>query len=199
MSKDVTACKRRWALAKYPNFASKGAHQCSLNNKKRIKDLILKKEILVAFSKPNPSSMISPRSVGVIALGGEDAAPGVSYLCAAVFASSTPAPCIHVRTAFMPAPMGSSFKVLPLLWMLSWIPNMKTGTLTLPSRRCAIPFSGAHLPCVKEREGEIWQLSAQVEKSLETSTDPVVSKREKRPQGMWKQDAVFPNVPSVYW
>lgn len=38
-------------------------------------------------------------------------------------------------------------------------------------------------------------------KSLETNTDPVDSKREKRPrciQGMWKQDAVSPNVPSVY-
>lgn len=46
-----------------------------------------------------------------------------SYLCAAVEASSRPAPCIHERTAFMP-PIGSSFMLLPLLWMLSWIPNM---------------------------------------------------------------------------
>lgn len=42
----------------------------------------------------------------------------LSYLCAAVVASSRPAPCIHERTAFMP-PIGSSFMVLPLLWMLS--------------------------------------------------------------------------------
>lgn len=60
--------------------------------------------------------------------------PGVSaaprtpraHLWAAVLASSTPAPCIHVRTAFIPATMGSSFILLPLLWMLSWMPNIKT-------------------------------------------------------------------------
>lgn len=122
----------------------------------------------------------------VIALGGEGSAPGVSYLCAAVFASSTPAPCIHVRTAFMPAPMGSSFKVLPLLWMLSWIPNMKMGTLTLPSRRCAIPFSGAHLPCVKEREGEIWQLSAQIERVWKQTQIPSIP-RGKRDRDVFKE------------
>lgn len=49
---------------------------------------------------------------------------GAAYLCAAVLASRTPAPCIHVRTAFIPAPRGSSFMLLPLRWMLSWIPNM---------------------------------------------------------------------------
>lgn len=171
--------QKKVSFGEVPKLCIQRSASMLTKQQKANKRLNPEKEILVAFSKPNPSSMINPRSVGVIALGGEDAAPGVSYLCAAVFASSTPAPCIHVRTAFMPAPMGSSFKVLPLLWMLSWIPNMKTGTLTLPSRLCAIPFSGAHLPCVKEREGEIWQLSAQVEKSLETSTDPIVSKREK--------------------
>lgn len=48
--------------------------------------------------------------------------PG-AHLWAAVLASSTPPPCIHPRTAFMP-PSGSSFRLLPLRWMLSWIPNM---------------------------------------------------------------------------
>lgn len=57
-----------------------------------------------------------------------------AYLWAAVFASNTPAPCIHVRTAFIPAPMGSSFILLPLLWMLSWIPNMKTDSCHRLSR-----------------------------------------------------------------
>lgn len=52
--------------------------------------------------------------------------PPRAHLWAAVLASSTPAPCIHVRTAFMPATMGSSFILLPLLWMLSWMPNIKT-------------------------------------------------------------------------
>lgn len=51
--------------------------------------------------------------------------PPQAHLWAAVLASSTPAPCIHVRTAFIPATMGSSFILLPLLWMLSWIPNIK--------------------------------------------------------------------------
>lgn len=51
--------------------------------------------------------------------------PPRAHLWAAVLASSTPAPCIHVRTAFIPATMGSSFILLPLLWMLSWIPNIK--------------------------------------------------------------------------
>lgn len=46
-------------------------------------------------------------------------------------ASSTPAPCIHVRTAFIPATMGSSFILLPLLWMLSWMPNIKTHLRTV--------------------------------------------------------------------
>lgn len=41
-------------------------------------------------------------------------------------ASRTPAPCIHVRTAFIPATMGSSFILLPLLWIVSWMPNIKT-------------------------------------------------------------------------
>lgn len=49
---------------------------------------------------------------------------GCAHLWAAVFASSTPPPCIQLRTAFMP-PSGSSFRLLPLLWMLSWIPNIK--------------------------------------------------------------------------
>lgn len=48
-----------------------------------------------------------------------------AHLWAAVLASSTAPPCIQLRTAFMP-PSGSSFRVLPLLWMLSWIPNIKT-------------------------------------------------------------------------
>lgn len=52
--------------------------------------------------------------------------PPRAHLWAAVLASSTPAPCIHVRTAFIPATMGSSFILLPLLWMLSWMPNIKT-------------------------------------------------------------------------
>lgn len=50
--------------------------------------------------------------------------PERAHLWAAVLASSTPPPCIQLRTAFMP-PSGSSFKLLPLLWMLSWIPNIK--------------------------------------------------------------------------
>lgn len=54
------------------------------------------------------------------------ARPPRAHLWAAVLASSTPAPCIHVRTAFIPATMGSSFILLPLLWMLSWMPNIKT-------------------------------------------------------------------------
>lgn len=52
--------------------------------------------------------------------------PPQAHLWAAVLESSTPAPCIHVRTAFIPATMGSSFILLPLLWMLSWMPNIKT-------------------------------------------------------------------------
>lgn len=132
---DVTTCKRRWALAKYPNFASKGTHQSSLNDKaKRMKGLILHNPDRVPPKQAPAAAAAAARSVHARSAGGAGAAPGVSYLCAAVFASSTPAPCIHVRTAFMPAPMGSSFKILPLLWMLSWIPNMKPGSLTLSSR-----------------------------------------------------------------
>lgn len=53
---DVTACKRRWALAKYPNFASKGTHQSSLNDKaKRIKGLILHNPDRVS-SKQTPAA-----------------------------------------------------------------------------------------------------------------------------------------------
>lgn len=55
-------------------------------------------------------------------LGGELLKGGQPHLWAAVLASSTPPPCIQLRT-FIP-PSGSSFRLLPLLWMLSWIPNM---------------------------------------------------------------------------
>lgn len=68
--------------------------------------------------------------------------PSCAHLCAAVFASSTPPPCIQLRTEFMP-PSGSSFRLLPLRWMLSWIPNIK-------ERRCGCRrvalFLGASLP-----------------------------------------------------
>lgn len=49
-----------------------------------------------------------------------------TYLWAAVFASTTPAVCIHDRTGFMPLPSGSSFIVVPPLGIFSWIPNIKT-------------------------------------------------------------------------
>jgi len=52
-----------------------------------------------------------------------------AHLWAAVLASSTPPPCIQLRTVFMP-PSGSSFRLLPLRWMLSWIPNMSKASVS---------------------------------------------------------------------
>lgn len=80
--------------------------------------------------------------------------PPRAHLWAAVLASSTPAPCIHVRTAFIPATMGSSFILLPLLWMLSWMPNIKTHlhsvslslTRSLSPLCLSPPFSLSSLP-----------------------------------------------------
>lgn len=63
-------------------------------------------------AQPSPRTCLPPQP------------PARAHLWAAVLASSTPPPCIQLRTAFMP-PSGSSFKLLPLLWMLSWIPNIK--------------------------------------------------------------------------
>lgn len=67
--------------------------------------------------------------------------PPRAHLWAAVLASSTPAPCIHVRTAFIPATMGSSFILLPLLWMLSWMPNIKTHLHTVAISLSLTPLS----------------------------------------------------------
>lgn len=64
--------------------------------------------------------------------------PGVNgvspHLCAAVLASSTPALCIHVLTAFIPAPSGSCLRVLPPRCTLSGIPNMKNSPKTTDLR-----------------------------------------------------------------
>lgn len=83
---------------------------------------------------PSDTAAPSFNTADLYALSPRSPRPGVSaaprppqaHLWAAVLASSTPAPCIHVRTAFIPATMGSSFILLPLLWMLSWMPNIKT-------------------------------------------------------------------------
>lgn len=75
--------------------------------------------------------------------GGSAPHLSTAHLWAAVLASSTPPPCIQLRT-FMP-PSGSSFRLLPLLWMLSWIPNINkppkldvcpSVSRPLSSRRC---------------------------------------------------------------
>lgn len=70
--------------------------------------------------------------------------PRCAHLWAAVFASSTPPPCIQLRTAFMP-PSGSSFRLLPLRWMLSGIPNIKEGGWRCRRVLVCLPFLGCAL------------------------------------------------------
>lgn len=69
---------------------------------------------------------------------------GRAHLWAAVLASSTPPPCIQLRTLFMP-PSGSSFRLLPLLWMLSWIPNINKTSSEPLIPRYLLPLSASLL------------------------------------------------------
>lgn len=92
--------------------------------------------------------------------------PSCAHLCAAVFASSTPPPCIQLRTVFMP-PSGSSFRLLPLRWMLSWIPNIKKRRCRcrrVPLFLCAsLPSSTVHLFSLRSFAEEPTRLRASLE------------------------------------
>lgn len=108
--------------------------------------------------------------------------PGVTgvspHLCAAVLASSTPALCIHVLTAFIPAPSGSCLRVLPPRCALSGTPNMKkpskTKDLPAPSLSSSSTTGRARVFALRyplaDEHRRRWRESARAHTSARTHT-----------------------------